>query len=214
MLAQNKSEVYFQVIEHIGVLNKNSKGWSKEINLISWNGGTPKFDIRDWDEEHEHMSKGITLKSDECKRLLESLLRYNNKNIFQEVKLKEEEKRKKWKENHPNQWKKNETLATNAPLTEDKQATTSEPIEEPVRKPIVEPVQEEIQETVHETGLGLVQEHIEESIDEVAQESTQEPIIETEIVEDEEVLSYTELPHETEELEEKQSLEKSIEENF
>lgn len=110
MTTQGRSDVYYQIVEHLGVLNKNGNGWSKEINLISWNGGTPKFDIRDWDEDHEHMSKGVTLKSDECKKLLESLLMFNNKNLFREVKAKEEEKRKKWKENNPTHRKKDETV--------------------------------------------------------------------------------------------------------
>lgn len=39
------------------------------VNLVSWNEGTPKFDIRDWSPDHEHMSRGITLSADEMKSL-------------------------------------------------------------------------------------------------------------------------------------------------
>lgn len=54
-------EVRFDIVEQIGVISRHSTGWQKELNLVAWNGGQPKFDIRDWDESHEHMSRGITL---------------------------------------------------------------------------------------------------------------------------------------------------------
>ncbi len=61
--------IKFEIIKHIGVLSENVKGWKKEINLISWNDREPKYDIRDWDPEHEKMSKGITLSEDELDQL-------------------------------------------------------------------------------------------------------------------------------------------------
>jgi len=30
-----------------------SKGWTNKLNLISWNGREPKYDIRDWAPKHE-----------------------------------------------------------------------------------------------------------------------------------------------------------------
>lgn len=33
-----KTEISFEIVEHIGVLSTGSKGWTKELNLISWNG--------------------------------------------------------------------------------------------------------------------------------------------------------------------------------
>ncbi len=42
-----------------GALSENAKGWMKELNKISWNGGEPKYDIRDWAPEHEKMRKGV-----------------------------------------------------------------------------------------------------------------------------------------------------------
>lgn len=50
-----------------------SNGWTKEVNLISWNGGAEKYDIRDWDANHEKMSRGITLREEEVEKLLELL---------------------------------------------------------------------------------------------------------------------------------------------
>ncbi|MCR4929095.1 MAG: YdbC family protein [Lachnospiraceae bacterium] len=63
------SDFSFEIVEEIGVLSENAKGWKKELNLISWNGGEPKYDIRDWDPNHEKMGKGITLSEEEAKQL-------------------------------------------------------------------------------------------------------------------------------------------------
>ena len=55
--------------EKIGVLSENAKGWRKELNLISWNGAAPKYDIREWAPEHEKMGKGVTLTKEELEAL-------------------------------------------------------------------------------------------------------------------------------------------------
>lgn len=67
------ADIKYDIIHEIGVLSENSKGWRKEINLISWNGAEPKYDIRDWAPEHEKMGKGTTLTEDEARRLKEIL---------------------------------------------------------------------------------------------------------------------------------------------
>lgn len=66
-------DIKYDIIKEIGVLSENSKGWRKEVNLISWNGGEPKYDIRDWAPEHEKMGKGTTLNKDEVMKLKEIL---------------------------------------------------------------------------------------------------------------------------------------------
>lgn len=76
----NLNEINFEVVEKIGVINKYPTGWTKELNLIAWNGGKPKLDLRDWDEEHEHMSRGITLHVDEAKTLSDKLNQFIKKN--------------------------------------------------------------------------------------------------------------------------------------
>ena len=52
-----------------GVLNESANGWTRELNLISWNGGKPKYDIRDWAPEHAKMGKGISLTKEELEAL-------------------------------------------------------------------------------------------------------------------------------------------------
>ena len=67
------SDIKYEIIEKIGVISENAKGWTKELNLISWNGSNPKYDIRDWAPEHEKMGKGVTLTEEEAEKLKELL---------------------------------------------------------------------------------------------------------------------------------------------
>ena len=67
------ADIKYDIIKEIGVLSENAKGWRKELNLISWNGGAAKYDIRDWAPGHEKMGKGITLSAEEAGRLKEVL---------------------------------------------------------------------------------------------------------------------------------------------
>lgn len=70
-------DVMFEITEHIGVITTYQTGWQKELNIVSWNGGPPKYDIRDWDPEHEHMSKGITLYEKEMRLIMDMIKRKN-----------------------------------------------------------------------------------------------------------------------------------------
>lgn len=63
-------------METVAVLSEGTKGWQKELNLISWNGRDPKYDIRDWSENHEKMGKGITLSTEEVRALKTALERF------------------------------------------------------------------------------------------------------------------------------------------
>jgi len=63
------ADIKYEITKHIGVLSEGSKGWRKELNLISWNEREPKYDIRDWSPEHEKMGKGVTLSKEELNAL-------------------------------------------------------------------------------------------------------------------------------------------------
>ena len=69
-------EIKYGIVEKIAVLSTTEKGWSKELNLVSWNEREPKFDLRDWNEEHDKMGKGITLTKEEVEKLKETLNSY------------------------------------------------------------------------------------------------------------------------------------------
>ena len=67
------SEIKYEIIKQIGVLSKAGSGWTKELNLISWNDREAKYDLRDWSPDHEKMGKGVTLSKEELLALKELL---------------------------------------------------------------------------------------------------------------------------------------------
>jgi hypothetical protein len=66
---ENMADIKYEIIETLGVLSENVKGWKKELNLVSWNGREAKYDLRDWAPEHEKMGRGVTLTNEELKEL-------------------------------------------------------------------------------------------------------------------------------------------------
>lgn len=63
------ADIKYDIVKEVGVVSESSTGWTKELNLISWNNREPKYDLRDWAPEHAKMGKGITLSIDELKEL-------------------------------------------------------------------------------------------------------------------------------------------------
>lgn len=66
-------EIKYEIVEHLGVISENDKGWKKELNLVRWNEREPKYDLRDWNETHDKMGKGITLSKEEAENLVKIL---------------------------------------------------------------------------------------------------------------------------------------------
>lgn len=67
------ADIKYDIVKKIGVLSKAGSGWSKELNLVSWNDREPKYDIRDWSADGAKMGKGVTLSKDELLALREIL---------------------------------------------------------------------------------------------------------------------------------------------
>ncbi len=63
-------EIQYEIVRKFAVLSTGDSGYTKEINLISWNGKEPKYDIRSFSPEREKCGKGITLNADEAAALL------------------------------------------------------------------------------------------------------------------------------------------------
>ena len=68
----------FEIEEHFGVISSRDNGWNKELNLVKWNGGEAKYDIREWDEHHEQMRRGVTLTTWEMRKLVDLFVSRNN----------------------------------------------------------------------------------------------------------------------------------------
>lgn len=71
------AEFKFDIKNTLGTISESAKGWKREVNLMTWNNKKAKVDIREWDEKHEQMGKGITLHKAELKQLKDILNEIN-----------------------------------------------------------------------------------------------------------------------------------------
>lgn len=67
-------DLKYEILQNVAVISQNSKGWRKELNVISWNDRKPKLDIREWDENHDKMTKGVTLNKEEASELKKAIM--------------------------------------------------------------------------------------------------------------------------------------------
>ena len=65
------AEITFEITKELGVISENAKGWTRELNLVSWNAREPKYDIRARNADHTRMSKGISMTEEEIQKLVE-----------------------------------------------------------------------------------------------------------------------------------------------
>ena len=63
------AELKFEITKNIGVLSESARGWTKELNMVSWHARAPKYDLREWTPDHPRMGKGITLTEEEVETL-------------------------------------------------------------------------------------------------------------------------------------------------
>ncbi len=67
----------FEIVKQLGEISSSKSGWITELNLVSWGGRPPKYDIRSWSPDHQKMGKGITLTEDELKSLFQVISSLN-----------------------------------------------------------------------------------------------------------------------------------------
>ena len=67
--SRDQDDFQFEIIQHFGVLSTSGRGWLKELNLVRFNGREPKFDLREWQPDHQKMSKGVTMTLAEVREL-------------------------------------------------------------------------------------------------------------------------------------------------
>lgn len=68
-------ELSYVVIKHIGTISEKN-GYSKEVNIISWNGRPPVCDIRGFrigEDGEKHPLKGISMSKADLMSLKELL---------------------------------------------------------------------------------------------------------------------------------------------
>ncbi|MBO4243121.1 MAG: hypothetical protein II718_02765 [Clostridiales bacterium] len=72
-----KTDIKYEIVKPLGILATNKSGWNREINIVKWNEGKAKVDIRDWGPDHEKVGKGISLSAEEIAILKELLADYD-----------------------------------------------------------------------------------------------------------------------------------------
>jgi hypothetical protein len=82
-MEKNMAEFTYEITKELGVISENAKGWRKELNLVSWNGREPKFDIREWAPDHEKMGKGVSLTLEEMETLVELFHQRDEEDTFE-----------------------------------------------------------------------------------------------------------------------------------
>jgi hypothetical protein len=70
------TEIKYEIIKELGVLSTSASGWTKELNLVSWNDREPKYDLRSWSADRNRRGKGVTLSVEELSALKELLNRF------------------------------------------------------------------------------------------------------------------------------------------
>lgn len=71
------AEIKYEIVQEICVLSESARGWTKELNLVSWNDREPKFDIREWAPEHSRMGEGVTLSKEEMQMILDTMANFD-----------------------------------------------------------------------------------------------------------------------------------------
>lgn len=74
-----EKEYRVEILQHIGTLSERidkvdrvSK-WQLELNLVSFDGRLPLYDLREWSPDHSVMKNGIRLNNSQMKKLTEIL---------------------------------------------------------------------------------------------------------------------------------------------
>ncbi|MBB6282328.1 hypothetical protein HNR34_000643 [Geobacillus subterraneus] len=96
--------IQFEIKKRIATLSSSPKGWNKELNLVSWNGYPPKYDIRDWDSSYTKMGRGVTLSEGEARNLYYALKQLFEENSPKNSSVQNGDWRKRideWTENSP-----------------------------------------------------------------------------------------------------------------
>lgn len=69
------------ITKPVAVLSESGKGYTREVNFISWNGNDSKLDIRDWAPDHERSLKGLTFSEEQGRLLYEALKKLYEKDL-------------------------------------------------------------------------------------------------------------------------------------
>lgn len=121
--------ITYEIVEHLGVISKGNKGWQREFNLVKWNGADPKYDIRDWDQYHEKMAKGLTFYEGEVRKIVDLFLESKNRLALEQGKKRQEEKSQRRQDEIERRRSDKEELERREELEKQQLIETIEPTE-------------------------------------------------------------------------------------
>ncbi|MBQ7444570.1 MAG: hypothetical protein IJS71_01335 [Clostridia bacterium] len=76
------SDVKFEIVRRIAVISDKGSGWTREINLVRWNDGGLKVDIRDWNSGRQSMRKGLTFNRPEFLSIVKAFKKINADDLY------------------------------------------------------------------------------------------------------------------------------------
>ena len=88
-------EIECEILESYGIFSGGTRGWNKEVKLVSWNGRPAKLDIRAWRKDQKKCGKGITLTREEAEELVKLLNKILKKKPRQEKPQKDQKAKTK-----------------------------------------------------------------------------------------------------------------------
>lgn len=69
------SDLSYEIVEFGAKLGSTSdKGWTTEVNKVSWSGRDAKWEIRPWNTDHTKCGKGYVFKDEEEMSMLGEFL--------------------------------------------------------------------------------------------------------------------------------------------
>lgn len=68
---KNQRNYNFQIHEEIAVISRKPGGWTLELNIVSFNGREPEYDLREWKDNHTHLRSGARFSESDLKPLVE-----------------------------------------------------------------------------------------------------------------------------------------------
>ena len=76
------ADTLYEIKEELFRFQASGAGdFHKELNLISWYGKEPKYDLRGWNADRSRMTKGISLSEEEFNALKEYIEKMEGKQL-------------------------------------------------------------------------------------------------------------------------------------
>ena len=73
---KDQSNYDFKIQKEIGIVSEKPSGWTLELNLVSFNGKGAMYDLREWNDDHTALRRGIRLSESDLRSLMKVIKKY------------------------------------------------------------------------------------------------------------------------------------------